>query len=87
MICISNAKVRINDNISHLIRSDMETLIHQSNLGEENTRIAEMYLIDNRPHSDIAEELDLTRCSISYRYNKFIRPKLEETAKKIGIIA
>lgn len=80
------AKARVRADISKFgfTRSEWETVIKEAALGKENTRIAEMYLLDALPQVEIGAELNLSRSAISKRLPKII-DKVERTARKLGI--
>lgn len=65
-----------------LMRTEMEKAIYEANLGERDTIVANKYLVEQLPHSDIAEELGYARSTIT-RYLQEIIPKVEKTAKKL----
>lgn len=50
----------------------MERLIHESNLGREDEKIAALYLIDGMPQIDIAAEIPLDRSTVSRRMEKIM---------------
>lgn len=66
-----------------MLRSEMEEAINQANLGQENTEIAKLYLIDHLPQVDIAAELGYERSTITHRMRHIIR-RVEQTAQKIS---
>jgi len=54
-------------------------------LKQEDTRIAELYLLDAVPQVDIGEELGLSRSAISKRLLKIV-DRIERTAKRLNMI-
>lgn len=50
----------------------MERLIHESNLGREDEKIATLYLIDGVPQIDIAAEIPLDRSTVSRRMERIM---------------
>lgn len=66
------------------LKSELETVIEQANLGREDTEIAKLYLIDQIPQIDIAVEYGYDRSTISKRV-KEITVKVERAACKMGI--
>jgi hypothetical protein len=86
---MARARVRLSEGLSELLRSDWEEIIREANLGEENTFIAQRYLLDAIPQVDIAEELgdcfnkSYDRSTISRRLPSIIK-KIEKTAKKLN---
>ena len=52
------SRARIRDDLTEgMKRSRAEERIREANLGEEDERIARMYLIGKMPQADIAEEI------------------------------
>lgn len=80
------AKARARSDISKadFTRSEWEMVIREAALGKENTRIAEMYLLDLIPQVEIGEEVGLARSTVSRRLPG-IMDKIERTARKMGI--
>lgn len=50
----------------------------------EDTRIAEMYLLDAMPQADIGAELDIDRSTVSKRLRRII-DKVERTAENLNL--
>ena len=82
---MAKARVRASISDTGLTRSEWEAVIREAALGIENTRIAEMYLLDAVPQVDIGEELGLSRSAISKRLPGIV-DKIERTAKKLNLI-
>lgn len=80
---MARARVRVPESLDDFTRSDWEVVIREATLGAEDTRIAEMYLLDGIAHVDIGAEVGLSRSAISKRMIKII-DKVERTAKKLG---
>lgn len=80
---MGKARARVPEELSQLLRSDWEKIILQANLGKEDTKIAEMYLLDAIPQIEIGAELNLTRSTVSRRLLKIL-DKVERTASKIN---
>lgn len=78
------ARVRVAEGLKNLTRTELEQVIHEAALGTENTRIAEMYLLDWTPQVEIGGEIGLTRSAVSRRLPK-IMDKIERTARKLGL--
>ncbi len=76
------ARPRLSGYLKTLLRSEMETAIQEANLGNLNTKIAKLYLIDQLPQIDIAVELGLDRSTISRRI-PMILERVEQTAKRL----
>lgn len=82
---MARARVRASISDAGLTRSQWETVIWEAALGIENTRIAEMYLLDGIAHVDIGAEVGLSRSAVSKRLPGII-DKIERTARKLGMI-
>ena len=50
---MGKARAHVPEELSQLLRSDWERIILQANLGKEDTKIAEMYLLDAIPQIEI----------------------------------
>lgn len=81
---MARARVRASISNAGFTRSEWETVIREAALGIENTRIAEMYLLDAIPQVEIGAELNLTRSTISRRLPGII-DQVERTARKMNI--
>lgn len=82
---MARARVRVSGNLDGLLRCEWEKVIFQANLGEEDTRIAQMYLLDAIPQVEIGSEIGITRSAVSKRLPRII-DKLERTASKMNLI-
>lgn len=82
---MARARARVPKSLDDFTRSDWERVIREAALGAEDTRIAEMYLLDAIAQVDIGTELNMDRSTISKRMIKII-DKVERTAKKLGIL-
>lgn len=82
---MAKARVRASISDTALTRSEWESVIREAALGIENTRIAEMYLLDAIPQVDIGEELGLSRSAISKRLPGIV-DRIERTARKLNLI-
>lgn len=82
---MARARVRASTNKSDLTNSELEIVIREAPLGVEDTRIAEMYLMDLIPQVEIGAELGLSRSAVSKRLPGII-DKIERTARKLGMI-
>lgn len=67
-----------------LLKSELETVIDQANLGREDTEIAKLYLIDQIPQIDIAIECGYDRSTISKRIKEIVT-RVERAARKMGL--
>lgn len=81
---MARARVRVPESLDDFTRSDWELVIREAALGVEDTRIAEMYLLDAVAHVDIGAELGLSRSAVSKRMVRII-DKVERTAKRLGL--
>lgn len=81
---MARARVRVPESLEDFTRSDWEAVIREAALGSEDTRIAEMYLLDVIPHVEIGAELGLSRSTVSKRMPRII-DKVERTARKLGL--
>lgn len=81
---MAQARVHVPASLDGLLRSDWEAVINEAALGEENTKIAKMYLLDAIPQIDIGVELNLSRSAVSKRMLKILS-KIERTARKMNI--
>lgn len=82
---MARARVRAGISNTGLTRSEWEAVIREAALGTENTRIAEMYLLDAIPQVDIGAELNLSRSTISKRLPGIV-DRIERTARKLNMI-
>ena len=67
------ARVRLPHSIELLLRSEVELVIEQANLGIFDSVVAKKYLIDQVPQVEIAEELGYERSTITKRMPRIIR--------------
>jgi predicted DNA-binding protein YlxM (UPF0122 family) len=82
---MAKARVRASISDTGLTRSELEMVIREAALGIEDTRIAEMYLLDGIAHVDIGEEVGLSRSAVSKRMPRII-DRVERTARKLHMI-
>lgn len=82
---MAKARVRASISDTGLTRTEWESVIREAALGIENTRIAEMYLLDAIPQVEIWEEIGLSRSAISKRLPGIV-DKIERTARKLNLI-
>ena len=78
------ARVSLPACLDCLLRSEMEKIIEEANLGTVNTLVAKRYLIDQWPQIEIAAEMGWTRSTVSERVPKILR-KVESAAKRLGL--
>lgn len=81
---MARARARVPRSLEGFTRSDWAAVIREAALGVEDTRIAEMYLLDGIAHVDIGEEVGLSRSVVSKRMLRII-DKVERTARKLNI--
>lgn len=81
---MQKARVRLPGGLDCLLRSEMEEVIRQANLGIEDTEIARRYLIDQVPQIDIAFEIGLERSTVSKRIPRILE-RAQKTAEKLFI--
>lgn len=77
------ARIKLPPELGELLKSDLERVIREANLGREDTVIATKYIIEQVPQIDIAVELGVERTTISQRLKRII-PRLAATARKIA---
>lgn len=85
---MARARVRLTGerkNLDSLLRSDWEKIIHEANLGTENTRIAELYLLDAIPQVEIGAEVGLHRTTVTKRLPTILE-KIERTSRELGFV-
>lgn len=82
---MARARVRVPKSLEDFTRADWERAIREAALGIENTRIAEMYLLDGIAHVDIGTEAGLSRSAVSKRLLKIV-DKIERTARKLNMV-
>lgn len=76
------AKARPRENVLDCFtRSEAEKIIYEANLGKENTKIAQLYYIEQMPQIEIAEELLMDRKTVGERI-RIISAKIGRTADK-----
>ena len=76
------ARVRLPHSIELLLRSEVELVIEQANLGIFDSVVAKKYLIDQVPQVEIAEELGYERSTITKRMPRIIN-KVDRSAKML----
>ena len=64
-----------------MTRGEIEQLIHDSNLGLEDERMAILYLIDAIPQVEIAVSIPLDRSTVSRRMKKIIKRLVKMSEK------
>lgn len=62
---MSAARAKLPDNLSRLLRSELERAIYEAALYRDDDLIARRYLVDKWPQIDIAAELGWERSTVS----------------------
>lgn len=78
----SRAKVRLPPELAKLTHSQFSKAIDEANLGIVDKLIAQRYFLDKLPQADIAEELEITRVTVT-NHAKHIRGRLVDVASKL----
>lgn len=55
-----------------MTRDQIERLIHEANLGREDSELARLYLIEGLPQIDIAAEIPMDRSTVSRRMKRIM---------------
>lgn len=79
---MARARARVPKSLEDFTRSDWEAVIREAALGVEDTRIAELYLLDCVAQADIGAEFGLNRSTVSRRLFRII-DKIEPTANRL----
>lgn len=82
---MARARVRAPISSACFTRSEWEKIIKEAALGVEDTKIAEMYLLDAIPQVEIGAEIGITRSAVSKRLPGIVE-KIERTAHKLHVI-
>ena len=82
---MARARLRVPESLEDFGRSDWEAVIQEAALGLEDTRIAELYLLDAVAQADIGAELKMDRSTVSRRLIRII-DKIERSAAKLNLI-
>lgn len=82
---MARARVRVPESLEDFGRSDWEAVIREAALGLEDTRIAELYLLNAVAQADIGAELKMDRSTVSRRLIRII-DKIERSAAKLNLI-
>lgn len=75
----------MSESFGNFTRSDWELVIREAALGVEDTRIAELYLLDAVPQIEIGAELRIDRSTVSRRLVHII-DRIERTANKMKLV-
>lgn len=76
------ARCKLPPELGDLMRRDMETVIHQANLGREDEKIAQLYFVDKLPQVDVATELYLGRATVQRRLPGIMQ-RMRDTSSKL----
>ncbi len=74
-----SAKVKLPEPLNMLLRSELETVIHEAALHRDDELIARRRIIDKWAQIDIAAELGWTRGAVA-THEKSILPRIAEVA-------
>jgi DNA-directed RNA polymerase specialized sigma subunit len=80
---MAKGRAKIPDDLQWLLRSEWETVISQASLSGEDSRIAQLCLLDKMPQMDAACELGIHRSTVSRRLPEII-DRMRRTAKRLG---
>ena len=78
-----SARVKLPDELSGLLRSELEKAIYESALSRDDNLIATRYIIEKVPQIDIAVELGYERSTISLKILSILK-EVSRTAVKLG---
>ena len=78
-----SARVKLPDELSGLLRSELEKAIYESALSRDDNLIATRYIIEKVPQIDIAVELGYERSTISRKILSILK-EVSRTAVKLG---
>lgn len=81
---MSNARVKLPPELEHLPLFVLFDVIKQANLGEQDMRLVQEYIIKQIPQDDIAAELGLSRRTV-HAHLKRSMSKMTEIAQKLYI--
>lgn len=77
--------MRVSGSFGDFTRSDWELVIREAALGVEDTRIAELYLLDAVPQIEIGAELRIDRSTVSRRLVRII-DRIARTADRMKLV-
>lgn len=81
---MAKARPKLPPGLDGLLRSDLERVIWEANLGKHGTTMATRYFIEDEPQVDIAAEFYMDRSTVSRRLAEIVR-KMDKTAQKMGL--
>ena len=76
---MSAARPKVSENLSKLLRSDLERVIYESALHKDDALVATRILVEHVPQIEIAAELGWERSTVSRRFSATL-PRIEEVA-------
>lgn len=82
---MAKALIRFPGRLEELTTTEMKHSIREANLGKDDTRIAELCLLDRKVQIDTAECCGIDRKTV-HRHLPFIFEKVEFTANKLGFL-
>lgn len=82
---MARARVRVPRSLEGFTRSDWERVIYEAALGVEDTRIAELYLLDAVAQADIGAEMRMDRSTVSRRLIRII-DKIERISRRLTLV-
>lgn len=77
-----SARVKLPEPLDKLLRSELETAIHEAALHEDDDLIARRYIIDKWCQIDIAAELGWRRATVG-DHMRYIIPRVENVANRL----
>lgn len=77
-----SARVKLPDPLDKLLRSELETAIHEAALYRDDDLIAHRYIIEKWPQMDIAAELGWRRATVG-DHVKYILPRVSGVADRL----
>jgi hypothetical protein len=80
---IMSARFVLPASLSGLLRSELERVICESAFSEDDSLIAQRYLVEKVAQVDIAAELEWDRATISHHLKYCILPAVERVAKRL----
>ena len=77
-----SARVKLPEPLDKLLRSELETAIHEAALHSDDDLIARRYIIDKWCQIDIAAELGWRRATVG-DHMRYIIPRVEDVANRL----
>ena len=82
---MAKGRQKIPEDLMGMLRTEWETVIMQASLSGEDSRIAQMCLLEKLPQMDAACELGIHRSTVSRRLPE-IMTQMRRTAQKMGYL-